>query len=250
MAFIPKDMVQGEAERLGVDLTGLTWPQTQKALSDARKAAGEAVYMADKVVEPKKAKVDKTAKPTMMVRGIAHKIIHEDDPMSMLQDKTILISPEMAPTKIQPFHYDEIVGDELDVEEVNMELGKTEIPAQRNYTTGTYKIKNKTGRKTVALSAIPKENAAITFRPSADMFPVVKFGNSIGYLWTHHRMSNVKSALIESGYYMDYRDKILEGEYLQYATGLMIIDINFTHHIMNEIQRKEKAKRSKGNDYI
>lgn len=265
MAFIPKDKVDGEAARLGVDISGLSWPQVQKVLSDARKANGEKTYMPEQKAVPKAkavpkqkvAEVDKTqdVPPRQKVaageavRGVAHVIKHEDQTLDQqLKGKTILISPDMASTRIQPFKYDEDLGEEFEVEEIDMSQNLAGILGTKDMVTGTYRIKGKTGRRVIATSTLPKQNAGIYFRPDKDMFPIVSHQGRTGYLWTHQRLSNVKSALQASGYYYDYEKQLSGENAMWYSAGaILTVDIGLVHHIFEEIERKERAKRK--NDY-
>jgi len=231
MAYRNKDDVIREAERLGVDIDGLDWQEMQKVVSDAIKR--EKLGMDEPA--PKKQKVRKKKRNQ-----------HIDEKLDPYIGKTVYISPEMRPDANRIIRYEEEIGDDLEIEEKTFMAGNTpdsEFSKVRDYATGTFRIKGKTGRKVKAECSLPKENAQIVFRPGIDAFPVVTFSHRSGYLYTHHRLPNFKEALKRSGYFEEYRDKLKGEPNIFYLTGLLCIDPGIAQQIMDEVERKEAHKR-------
>ena len=228
MAYRNKADTIKEAERLGIDVTGMDWPTMQKVVGDALKK--EELGMPAKKIEA----------------SDADRIQREM--MKPYLGKVVRISPEMRPDANRIIRYLEELDDELDVEEKSFSAGDKSndelYNMHRDYTTGTYIVKGKTGRKVIAESSLPKENAQMIFRPAQDMFPVVTFQGRTGYLFKHHRFPNFRRALIESGYYEDYKDQLTDEPNVFYLTGLLCVDVGVAHAIMNDIERRERAKRS------
>lgn len=261
--FMNKDTVESEAKRLEVNLDGLTWPQKQKAIMDAQKK--ESKELRSSMVESVDNKDYNQALNEVidMLDGITNDtqideanisnqgeevLIHvPQDPMDEMRGKTVMISPEMAPTSRQLFGYDEELGDELVVEEVQHDVDSA-YKAGKDLVTGTYTVTNKTGRKVIAHTALPKQGAGITFRPDQDRVPVVTFQGRKGYLWTHHRLPNIKQLLIESGYYEDYRTRFKDEPFVWHAAGkLLCCDISLAESVLRDIERKEREERLRNN---
>lgn len=308
MPFLSKAEILSEAERLGVDLSGLSWPQQQKAVIAAQMAAGgqaqkevqarydadgyayapeserdtyapEAVYtrrvdpipswtppvpvpMPEAMPAAEPARVEHmhmSDEPVRMIKGKEVRVerglnedVKFDNTLDQYNGKTVLLSPEMAQTKIQRLGYDEDLGDELTIEEtsykqqfeMNMPIFAND---EKDTYTSTYRVKGKTGRRVIGQSGLPKENAGIIFRPDMDMFPVVTFQGAYGYLWTHQRFPNVKATLMESGYYEKYKDRFLKTPYAMFMlTGLECVKIELVHAVMREIEQEESERRKAG----
>lgn len=229
MAYRSKEDTINEARRLGIDVSGMSWPEMQKIVGQAlkREELGE---------------INKTVKTPNSIRP-------EIKALDAYRDKTILIAPELAPDANRIIRYEEEIGDDLDIEEksfMGREGGGIEYTAGRDYTTGTYKVKGKTGRKVKAECSIPKENAQIIFRPGIDMFPVVTFRGTSGYLLTHHRLPNFKAVLKQSGFYEDYKSMLKDPPNVFYLTGLLCVDPHVAHNIMNDIERRVADIRNGG----
>lgn len=256
-----KETLEAEAKRLHVDLSGLTWPQKQGAVMAAQKAEGTGsqsesgedgggsreltadeikVILFDQDVEDPFIPVIKQGDEVLIH---VEECAKDGDPMAPLRGKQLLICPEMAQTTRQLFGYDELLDEEVTIEEVVFENG-TPVTAQKDVTDGTYRITGKTGKRVVAHTALPKEGAGITFKPDEDIVPVVTFQGRSGYLWTHHRLPNVKQLLIESGYYEDYRERFKDEPWVWHAAGkLLCCDINLTKSVLRDIERKAREDR-------
>lgn len=263
--FMNKETVASEAERLGVDLTGLTWQHQLKAILEAQTAEKEAENLAIKKQIDLHNMVQKAGKelsedeiktilfnedvddPFVPVIEVGKEVyIHVDnpeDPMEQMRGKILMIAPEMAPTTNQLFGYEEELGDEIVVEEVVHDVDAA-YKASKDLVTGTYHVTGKTGKKVIAHSALPKQGAGITFRPDVDRVPVVTFHGRSGYLWTHHRLPNIKQLLIESGYYEDYRNRFKDEPFIWHAAGkLLVCDRNLAESVLRDIERKAREER-------
>lgn len=240
--FMKKEVLESEAKRLDVDLTGLTWPQMQKAVLDALddEQAGKDISQdsMDKIVQV----IEESPIPSKEVTVHVH--VDDVDFMERVRGKKLIICPEMAPTSTQLFGYEEELGDDLIVEETLFNIDNTGLSAAKDLATGTFTVTGKTGKKVKAKCGMPKEGCEISFRPDIDWFPVCRFQGREGYLWTHHRLPNVKHVLMSSGYYEDYRDRFKDEPFIWHSGGkLLACDINLVHSVMREIERKAKEQK-------
>ena len=185
-----------EAERLGIDVSDMNWPQLQKAVSDALKLEELGIVSETNVpnVEFKKMVVDKP-----------------ENPLEPYLDKMILISPELRPERYRLVKYDEVLGNEVEVEERSFDIDPntdqvfdvtgdkvehaSQIDEYHDYTTGTYRIKARSDRQVIGMASVPKENPMLSFRPGVDWATVVTFKGKSGYLWKHWRYPNVSALL-------------------------------------------------------
>lgn len=248
--FMDKETLEAHAKRLNVDLTGLSWPQKQKAVIEAM--SEEANEVAESLLPNEKHEIKemhssievKSKVKTSESKASEEILIHVPrDPMDDMRGKTLMICPEMAQTDRQLFGYEEELGEELIVEEVFFDVDSA-YRAGKDTVTGNYKVLGKTGKKVVAQSALPKEGAGITFTPDRDYVPVVTFQGRKGYLWTHHSLPNIKQLLIQSGYYEEYRKRFEDEPWIWHSAGkLLTCDINLVHSIFAEIERKEQMRR-------
>lgn len=240
--FMRKEVLISEAKRLNVDLSGLSWPQQQKAVLDAidNEKAGKDIShnSMEQIVQI----VEEAPTPSKEV--LVHVEVDDVDFMERVRGKKIIICPEMAPTPTQLFGYEEELGDDLIVEEKVFDIERTGLSVSKDLATGTFNVTGKTGKKVMAQCGMPKEGCEISFRPDIDWFPVCKFQGRSGYLWTHHRLPNVKHALVASGYYEDYRNRFQDEPFIWHSGGkLLACDINLVHSVMREIERKAKEQK-------
>lgn len=234
--FMKKEVLQAEAERLGVDLSGLTWPQQQAAVTEAQKSEKQGIEVSRETMK----ELVEVLKDEPQVKEVTvHVPIDEPDFMQQMRGKKIIICPEMAATPNQLFGYEEELGEDLLVEEVVFDINNTGLKASQEMANGTFNVTGKTGKKVIAQSGLPKEGCEISFRPDKDWFPICRFQGREGYLWTHHRLPNVKHVLISSGYYEDYRDRFKDEPWIWHSGGkLLACDINLVHSVMRDIERK------------
>lgn len=239
--FMKKEILYEEAERLGVDLSGLTWPQMQKAVIDAQDSEKASEARSKEILTQITQALKEEAVPGEEIT--VRVPLDDNDLMERMKGKTLVICPEMAATPIQLFGYEEELGDELEVEEMTFDPMDGSLSTNKDLATGTYKIKGKTGQKVKAKVGLPKEGCGITFRPDVDWFPVCTFQGHTGYLWTHHRLPNVKDALIKSGNYEKYRERFKHEPDIWHSGGkLLACRIDLVHSIMQEIEAEAKKK--------
>lgn len=272
MAFLSKEEVTTKAAEYGIDLTGLSWPQQQKAIMGYEREHGlqkghqggtgknysqqeielAAEAMVNRVVmeEPSLEPMDWRdapipQEPVTIVESTLHEI---DQDLRRFRNTTILVTPEIKANAQRALLYDEELGDELILEESSLleefERGANLLDGYSDgHRSETYRIKGKTGRKVVGQGMAPKRGAQIAFRPAYDLFPVARYDGRYGYLWTHHRLPNVKATLMQSGYYEKYKKRFTDSNVMSYITNLLVVDINATHAIFKEIEEEEKRKR-------
>lgn len=221
MPFLKAEVLHEEATRLGIDISEMTWQEAQKVV--------QAAIAEDKAKEHVKNEEKKIEVPKPNPKPKNDKINFNET----------ILSFEIKPIKHQLIKYDEELGDEYEVEEVVHDIEGVKSLA-RDLNTGTYRVKGKTGRKVIAQSTLPQEQAAITFDAQKDMFPVVTFQGRRGYLFKHHKYFNVESTLKDSGYFEKYKRFFDAGQYptnIWYSTGLLVCSIPLVHHIMKEIEQ-------------
>ena len=243
MAYRNKDACISEAKRLGIDVSEMTWPEMQKAVSDALKLEQLGVTKTEEAV------------PVMTTEKE-----REDDLMRPYLGKTILLSPELDSERYRLVKYDEVLGNDYDVEErkfdMNMDTdqvfdvsgGEVDydnvIDQYHDYTTGTYRLKARKDRKVVAMSSVPKENSGMYFRPGIDYAVVVTWKGRAGYLWKHWHYPNVKQLLIDSGYYQDYKHLFKDEPNVWYAAGKQLVcDPHLVHKVFKEIEQRAQEER-------
>lgn len=275
MAFLSKEGVERYASLANLDLTGLTWPQKQKAISEHSKRMGypdPAAYLrtldgmvsdaGEPVVEkePEKpaavkredpdldaelarlkrelaeAKAAVPQVPVVFERGRAHVEPSIED----YENAVLIASPEQRPTQFQRGKYYENVGTEKITTDILFGVGR-DTPFNRDedgVRTATYKVENGT-RPVMAESTMPKYSALLTYRPTKDLVAVAEYGGHRGYLWTHQRLPNVKALLDMMGVYDEYKDQWKKGTGRQfYLGGLLCCDISFTESMIRRIQRQ------------
>ena len=224
MAFMSKEDLAKYAEKFGIDIGELSWAEAQKAVQAAMNEAG--------VPAPeKKLTVKKRKKP----------------PLPRHRKK--LIAPGIKPTPYQFMKYDEDLGPELAVEEKSFDLGDFRVPGARDTMTGTYSVKGKTGRRVTAQSTLPQVNIKIEYDPEIDVVPVGEWNSKRGYIYDHPTLPCVKGLLERSGYWYEYRDRFVavgpNSNNVWYAAGKMeLCDIGLVNGIVQEINRREKAKHN------
>lgn len=264
MAFMSKEELINQAEQLNVDLTGLSYAKQQAEVAKARKDAGLPVWgkgeaMPRKNIDPipdyQMAKVleneaelransvyNNTKSEEAKLR--AKKLMGNRDPLNPLtqyNNKTILIAPEIKPT-VKTLAYQEDLGDELDIDVIELDPDTVDnVSEGQEWNTQTYKIKGKTGRKVKAKSHLPKQQPMLFFRPDIDIVPVAELLGRKGYLFKHTTMPCIKTLLIESGYYEEFKKEFSNNNNMFYLGGLLCCDIGFTNHILSIIEKKAQT---------
>lgn len=268
MPYMSKAKLAAEAERLGLDLTGLDYQAQNKLVNAALNSEGvtseEVAAIMDEEVSggwspswSPTAAVPSTPQPVAQAAPQAQAPEHPAVPVQ--QDskpevaarkyiKRTIISPEMAQTPIQLLKYDEDLGDDIEVEERTFNINDVaSLKMKREYTSGTYVVRGANGKRVVAQSTLPKENAGIVMDPSTPIaVPLVKWNGTVGYLWTHSSLPNVKELLQASGYYERYRKTFSADnpQNLWYAASqVLVADMNTVHYVFREIERLAQNER-------
>lgn len=265
MAFLNKEQVERYAKEHGIDLTGMTWQQKQKAISEHMKENGitseqatgkpsrkttEQEEIARLKQELEKAKAEAKAVPQVPV--IFDLGTNEPEPTIDDYENVVLIaSPEQRPTTYQRNKWYEKIGKEIETQEISYGVGKdSPFNGDESGTrSATYKT-IKTNRDLTATSTMPKYSCLITYRPTKDLCAIAEYGGHRGYLWTHQRLPNVKGLLTMMDAYEEFKDRWLEGRgHLFYLGGLLCCDISFTDSMMKRIQI-ELRKRDRDGDIL
>lgn len=262
MAFMSKQMLQEEAARLGVDLTGLKYQDQQKAVLAAQKNEkdSEAVDTGVEKIEVVEVKVPEVVKqePTTQVRRRYSEIktndvniddrLTDEDLMEKMRGRKTIISPEYHHGVHQTLGYEEDLGEELIYETVDYtdQMNHNLLDfTNGNEKFSSYKVVGTTGKRITATTGLPLESSEISFVPDMDLVPRVSWNGRIGYLYKHHRLPNIKDLLIQSGRYEDFKSRFEHEPAVWYANGLLCCDINLVHSLFDRIEREaqERLKR-------
>lgn len=258
MAYRNKEACLAEAKRLGIDASEMSWPDLQKAVSQALKREELGVLDRENTVSKVATPVMEAVKPKLT--KAQRQAMAEQKMLQPYLGKTILLSPELSPERYRLLKYDEVLGDEIEVEERRFDMDENDrvydvsggevdygnvIDQYHDYTTGTYRLKKRGDRKVVAMSSVPKENAGMIFRPGIDYATLVTWKGRVGYLWKHWRYPNVRQLLIDSGYYQEYKDRFKDEPNVWYAAGKMLVcDPHLVHQVLHEIEQKAKIRNA------
>ena len=261
MAYRNKEDCLREAERLGIDTTDLSWAELQKKVSAALKL--EELEQKNTYAVAELDKMNKE-KPTMAVNEskAARQLKAEANMLKPYLGKTIMLAPELSPERYRLVKYDEDLGSEIEVEDRRFDIdpntgqvydisgGKVDydniVDEYHDYTTGTYRIKNRSDRRVVAMSSVPKENAGMFFRPGYDYATVVTWNGRAGYLWKHWRYPNVVALLKAAGdkYYQKYKGRFKDEPNVWYAAGKMLVcDPHLVHQTLKDIEEDVRKDR-------
>lgn len=275
--FLSKENIGLEADRLGVSLDGLSWPEQQKAIAEARRVEREKMAAAAAEPEPQPeperestvaddgreeevarlkrelAEAREQAKAVPQVPVVCELGKNIVEPTIEDYDRVVLIaSPEQRPTPQQPGKYYEEVGTQKITTERSLDVGKLSPfgPNESGTKVVDYDVKD-TGRPVNAESTMPKYSCLLTYRPTRDLCAVAEFQGHRGYLWTHQRLPNVKSLLQQMGVYEEFHelwDKRHGAKF--YLGGLICVDINFTDETMQRIANELRRRAKAGEDEI
>lgn len=275
--FLSKENIGLEADRLGVSLDGLSWPEQQKAIAEARRVEREKMAAAAAEPEPQPeperespvaddgreeeiarlrrelAEAREQAKAVPQVPVVCELGKNVVEPTIEDYDRVVLIaSPEQRPTPQQPGKYYEEVGTQKITTERSLDVGKLSPfgPNESGTKVVDYDVKD-TGRPVNAESTMPKYSCLLTYRPTRDLCAVAEFQGHRGYLWTHQRLPNVKSLLQQMGVYEEFHelwDKRHGAKF--YLGGLICVDINFTDETMQRIAGELRRRAKAGEDEV
>lgn len=274
--FLSKENIGIEAERLGVSLDGLSWPEQQRAIAEARRAEKNKMAAGgepEPQPEPERespvvddgreeeiarlkrelAEAKEQAKAVPQVPVVCELGVNIVEPTIEDYDRVVLVaSPEQRPTPQQPGKYYEEVGTQKITTERSLDVGKLSPfgPNESGTKVVDYDIKD-TGRPVNAESTMPKYSCLLTYRPTRDLCAVAEFQGHRGYLWTHQRLPNVKSLLQQMGVYEEFHelwDKRHGAKF--YLGGLICVDINFTDETMQRIAKELRRRAKAGEDEV
>lgn len=262
MAYRKKEDCLREAKRLGIDASNMDWPTLQRVVSNALKAEELGVDVNQGTVNL----VDEVRETVREVTSKKHEAKPEkrvNDPMLPYMDKTILMSPELSPERYRLVKYDEDLGPEMEVVERTFDINRetdqvydvsggevpheNQIDTYHDYTTGTYRIKQRSDRRVMGMASVPKENPMLSFRPGVDWATVVTFKGKSGYLWKHWRYPNVSALLKAAGdeYYQKYRKVFKDPPNVWYACGHLVCNPVLVHQVLKEIEDDAKEQQLK-----
>ena len=240
MPFIGREVLEAEAERLGINLNGLSWPEQQKKVQEAMKNG--TLFSNDP--EPKPKAVDEKSNREKFLEKYQEMMVE-----SYKNAKPVRISAEIKPMRHALYKYDEDLGDALEVEDVSFFSNGLPNLDNRPETTATYVVKGKTGRKQIATSTLPRENVQIVYDPNGPhwLAPIVTdFQGKEGYIWSHPKYGGIKRLLIDSGYFEEYRDLFrsdLHPNNIWMAGGkFFVANIQLCERIFKEIEKKAKKE--------
>lgn len=275
--FLSKENIGLEADRLGVSLDGLSWPEQQKAIAEARRAEREKMAAGGAEPEPQPeperespvaddgrekeiarlrrelAEAREQARAVPQIPVVCELGKNVVEPTIEDYDRVVLIaSPEQRPTPQQPGKYYEEVGTQKITTERSLDVGKLSPfgPNESGTKVVDYDVKD-TGRPVNAESTMPKYSCLLTYRPTRDLCAVAEFQGHRGYLWTHQRLPNVKSLLQQMGVYEEFHelwDKRHGAKF--YLGGLICVDINFTDETMQRIASELRRRAKAGEDEV
>lgn len=227
MGFISKEELEEKAKRYGINLDDYdSWSDKQKAVSDAEKESGATDD------------TRKEYKPIMISCG--------EYPEEMLaanyRPGKVRISTEIPTLKCNVMKYEEELGDAYDTSDRSMSFGMFGGDDRVTEMSRTYEIRKKAGKKVIAESTAPTVNTGLYYDPTEGWFPIVEFNGRKGYLFTHHKLINVKSALLESGYWEKYKD-MFNGEkhpenIWMAGTKMLACSIPLVNYIIKEINKE------------
>lgn len=261
MAFLNKEQVEEYARKNGLDLDGLTWQQKQRAIAnhmrsnprpkqdereevetETEQPVDEKPMQEDEIADLRRrlAEAEARAKAVPQVPVVIERGKNVVPPSIKDYDNAVLIAaPEQRPTQYQKRKYYENVGTEKITEDVSFGVGKyTPFKEDESGTKATtYKV-IETSRPLTAESTMPKYGCMLTYRPTKELCAVAEYNGHRGYLWTHHRLPNIKAMLQQMGVYEEYRHLWQSGVgRIFYLAGLLCVDIPFTNETFRRIQQ-------------
>lgn len=226
MGFIGKEELEAKAKEYGVDLDRYeSWSEKQKAVMDAEKAIGAK----EEPSEYEPIMIDLCDFPEVMT-AIGY------------EPGKVRVSTEIPTLKCNVMKYEEELGDAYDTSDMSLGFGMFGGDDRVTEMSRTYEIRKKAGKKIIAESTAPTVNVGIYYDPREGWFPIVEFDGRKGYLFTHHVYMNVKSALLESGYWEKYRDKFNGEKHPENVwmagTKILACSIPLVDYIIREINKE------------
>lgn len=255
--FMNKQQIREEAERLGIDLTGLTWQQQQQVVSKALR--GEEPVATPTRKQEEQAEIERLRAELEDAKARAAAVPqvpvvfdlgpnHPEPTIEDYENAVLMASPMQQPTQYQKQKWFETIGEEKLTEDIYLGVGNQSPfgPDDEGLKTKTYKVID-TGRPVVATSTMPKYSCLLTWRPTKDLCAVATYGNHRGYLWTHQRLPNVKGLLQQMGVYEEYKHLWQKGTgRIFYLGGLLCVDVAFTDETFRRIQAELRKRAERG----
>lgn len=275
MAFLNKEQVERYASVAHLDLSGMTWQQKQKVISEHMRRndiKDPMAFILESASDPEgfdtlskitnrpdnkdaeiarlkaeleqaKADVPVPQVPVVFERG-------RNVPTPTIEDyenAVLIASPEQRPQVNQRAKWYENIGTQKNTKDVSLGVGK-DSPfhgKESGVRNATYMVED-TGRPLQAQSTMPKYSAMLTYRPTKDLVAKATYENHEGYLWQHQRLPNVVDLLKKMGAYEEFKDewnKEIGRKF--YLGGLICCNISFTDYMIEKIQ---KELRKRGDD--
>ena len=244
MPFMKKEELQAEAERLGIDISGMKYQEQVAAVSAALRNDSSQIPVANpKPVE------EKQVNPEEMKRR--RNIEYGRQLLDEVRGRRIIVAPGIRPPEnpgvaMTANKYDEELDSEMDVEEISYGLDSLGNPFGDVANNGTFRVVGRSQKKVVGKASIPKENAQIQFTVGEDWFPVIidSTTGQRGYPFKRY----VKPYLIKAGVYEDYRDRFDSKKYpgnCFYISGWSCVDKDLVDWIFEDINRKAREQHER-----
>lgn len=195
MGFMKAEELQAYADKYNLNIDGLSYQEKNKYVQDHMKMMSGSGYEEKNFSENKLTEEQEEKRKRDIEYG---RQVYND-----IKDKRIIIAPAIRPEEANVlFKYDEELDYEKEVEEVSFDLHSLGSPNGGVSRDGTYRILGETGKKVIAQSTIPKENAGIEYHPGEDWFPLIvdPTTGAKGYQFKKY----VKPYLEKAGIYEEY----------------------------------------------
>lgn len=265
MAFLSNEQLASEAERLGLDLSGLKYQEKQKAVAAALRAeVGENVAEAEpehveqhqehaQVQEQPAAGPQRRKRYTDIYVGPSvsadEDMLSGEDLMEKMRGRETVLSPEYHHGINQTLGFEENLGDEVRYEQVDyldeFERGNP-VLQDESEKFSSYRIAGTTGKQVTATTGLPLEMARISFIPDQDIVPRITWRGRTGYIFKHPRLSNIQSLLIQCGEWETYKDRFKDEPAVWHANGVLACDINLVHSLFDRIERDAQRRDKLG----
>ena len=232
MSAIKKEELAALEARYGLEPEDLTYQQRCSRIT--------AIMKGEEWERPAK---QGTSKPRQ-------KLMQSDPKNSPIWGKRILITPLMVPDKNRNVYYEEIVGHDIEVRDVDAGEALYNQPEEIDRMVGDYKIiRENKNRPVMAKTTFPKIGTEISWNPSEEVVPVVR-GNDgqRAYLWfTPPRVIQVEDTLVQiyglktllKEVYPELLTKFRGKPIMTYVDGVTLeANIPLTNAILKEARRK------------
>lgn len=235
-----------EAKRRGLDVEGMTYQEMMKVIAEDRKTNPLPDPVEVEVVPSEETYARKTTRTLNAQKDIKD-----------YKAERMTLTPEMSPTWVQLYKYDEVLSDKT---KVVREIEPGELINKEDdyrFKYANYKIKNIQNRPTIAQSTLPLQNPGITFDVHNDLTAVVSFQGQKGYIWKDLPVGKMEDGTIMymQGIASMLRDRFPEhlkrfgqDNLFYVGTTKLCCDIDFTKGLFREITREEKKAQAAGLD--